>query len=98
MLIDVQGDNLRALDPADSCEGTAVHLQCQIGVLSEPVTVELTGAGLSAVVSYRRNGVWHLETLTVPAAALYHRLTYPEERNAYAGLSVSLVASFEPGE
>lgn len=66
VLLDVQGTALVSLDPDDSCTGDTSHLQCALGALSEPVTVELTGTDLSAVVSYKRWDVWHLEVLTVP--------------------------------
>ena len=82
VLLDVQGTALVSLDPTDSCTGDPSHLQCALGALSEPVTVELTGSDLSAVVSYRRGGVWRLEVLSVPSADLFHDLTFPEERAA----------------
>lgn len=66
VLVDIQGDGLESLDDADNCTGDASHLQCALGVASEPVTIELYGSSLSAVVSYKRDGVWLLEVLVVP--------------------------------
>lgn len=78
VLIDVQGEELRALDPSDNCEGDAAQLTCAIGTLTQPVTVELRGRDVSAVVFYKRSGVPKFEVLQVPAAVVYPRLTYPQ--------------------
>jgi hypothetical protein len=65
VLVDILGTDLKSLDPKDNCIGTDTHLQCLLGDVSELTVIELTGVGVSAVVTYRRAGQIRLEALTV---------------------------------